>query len=88
MDVLDPRRTRLIGQHGDAGLDRGATKGCGETVEIRNHLPVVLDEHARYRIDLCRKVEEGESAQWLPVDAIDLMSIDVAEHRQRRRELK
>ena len=78
VDVLDPRRARLVGQHGDAGLERLAGERRGEPVEVRNHLAVVLHQHRGHRIDLGAEVEQGEGAERLAaVGRVDLVAVDV-----------
>src|ERR671913_2623361 len=65
VDVLDPGRARFFRQHGHAWLQCLAAKRSRETVEIGDHLPVILYQHRSNRIDLRAEVEEREGAERL-----------------------
>ena len=67
------------------GLRRPAGEGRCEAVEVGNHLPVVLHEHCGDGIDLGAEVEQGERPERLAaLRRVDLMSVDVGEHRHGR----
>ena len=59
VDVFDPGRAGLFRQDRDAWLQRLPGERGGETVEVGNHLPVVLHQHRGHRIDLGAEVEQG-----------------------------
>src|SRR3954447_22536461 len=88
VDVLDPWCAGLVRQHRYAGLEGVPGETGGESVEIGNHLAVILDQHGGHRIDLRAEVEERERAQRLPpLDRVDLMPVDVGVYRHRGAEL-
>ena len=66
VNVLGPGRAGLVRQHGDPRAQRGFHEGRGEPIEIRNHLPMILEtEKSEWR-------EKGKVA----IDPLDEMNLN------------
>src|SRR5689334_12103086 len=79
MDVLHPRRSRLLGENYVARFEDSSPEARRYTVEIANDGAMILDEHRRNRIELRREVEERECAErLLSTLHVHLMAVDVA----------
>ncbi len=82
VDVLDPRRPVFIAQYDVARLKVIPHERRGETVEVGDHLAVVLGQHRGNGIDLGTEVEERERAERLPArGSVDLVAVDIGEAR-------
>ena len=80
MYVLDPRCTFLVREDRNIGLQAFTLERGGQAIEISDHIPVVLNQHRRNRIDLGAEVEQGRYAERLPFGRIvDLVPVDVGE---------
>src|SRR5215203_875727 len=89
VDVFHPWCTRLFGQDCHVWLQRLASEGRGKTIEIRDHLAVILDQHRCHRIDLGAEVEESVRAEGLTaLGRVHLVTIDVGVYRCRRAQLE
>src|SRR5689334_2825813 len=82
MDVLDPGSPGLFSEHGDTGLERLSGKGGCQSIEVRDALAMVLNQHRGHGVELRAEVEQGERSEWLPpLRRVHLVAIDVGVHR-------
>src|SRR2546422_11341923 len=85
VDVLHPGSPLFVRQHDIAGLQTSPQEGRREAVEVGDHLPVVLHEERRDRVDFGAEIEELERPQGLAARrGVDLVPVDVRKTRDLR----
>src|ERR687892_1540444 len=84
VNVLYPGRTRLFRQNRHARLQCLTAEGGRQTIEVRDHLPVILHQHRCDWVNLRAEVEESIGAEWLtPLRGVHLVPVYVGIDRRR-----